>query len=265
MSLTPKEVKSRKRPLFLSNGGKFVLAKKIVTHFPVHRVYCEPFAGAGSVFFQKESSPIEVLNDINSQIVNIFRVVRNPKTAKLLQKQLEQFPYSREEMENSHAGWVLDPVENAARYIARSFLGRGRASELSGFRVSFKANRCCAKDFKNYPQAIGHMTSRLKDAIIEKLDAIKCIEKYDTEETLFYVDPPYVKSARADKKRDLYEHEIEDDYHEKLLGALVRTKGAVILSGYDHPLYRHLQWRRMEIKSRNTSNKDTIEVLWIKD
>lgn len=263
------------RPILRYLGGKWKLAPWIMRHFPPHRVYVEAFAGAASVLLRKPRSQGECLNDINGDIVSLFKVLRDRATAGELCRQISMTPFSREEydgaFEKSH-----DPVEAARRLIVRSFQGHGSSSAISerttGFRASMvnRGGALPAGEWPRLPPALEAVTERLQGVLIEQRPALQVIERYDSPDALFYLDPPYVHSTRSDKRRGrkmfhAYANEMSDADHAELLVSLPALKGMVVLSGYPTPEYdAALQgWRREEIGTHADGALDRTEVLWI--
>jgi len=111
------------RPVLRYHGGKWRLASWIISHFPPHRVYVEPFGGAASVLLRKPRSYAEVYNDMDGEIVNVFRVLRDPARARELERVLRLTPFAREEFELSYIR-DEDPIEQARRTIVRAFIWR---------------------------------------------------------------------------------------------------------------------------------------------
>lgn len=268
--------KKVKRPVLRYHGGKWRLASWIISHFPEHKVYVEPFGGAASVLLKKNKSMAEVYNDLDDYIVHVFRVLRDEKLGKKLAHQILFTPFSKLEFDKSYNLNISDPVEKARRIIVRSFFGFTSSSVTSsnktGFRSSaFKSHKkYSAGDWLNYPEAIPGMIKRLKEVCIESIDGVHCIKKYDRDQTLFYVDPPYMLSTRHKAAiRGEYRLEMDDFEHENLLRQLLRVKGKVILSGYDNNLYNNYlkNWRRSEkmanAQKASGGSKKTTEILWM--
>lgn len=255
------------RPILRYHGGKWKLAPWVISHFPKHRVYVEPFGGAASVLLQKERAYAEVYNDISSDVVNLFRVLRDAEQADRLRSALHLTPFSRDEFVLSYSRTDC-PVEMARRLIVRSFMGFGSAAHnadyLTGFRrKSFRSGTSPAWDWGNYPDSIPAVVERLRGVCIENRPALNVIDAMDREDVLFYVDPPYVMSTR--QGRDTYEHELTDADHEKLASALHACKGMVVLSGYPCDLYRDLyaDWRMVTRKAYADKASPRTECLWL--
>lgn len=256
-----------KRPLLRYHGGKWKLAPWILRHLPAHRVYVEPFGGGGSVLLQKPRSYAEVYNDLDGEIVNLFKVARDQ--GEQLAQALELTPFSRVEFVGSYEP-DGDPVEQARRTLVRSYMGFGSAGasgQATGFRAnSNRSGTTPARDWMNYPEHLRATIQRLRGVIIENRDAVQVMQQHDSDETVHYVDPPYVHETRALRTRaPSYRHEMTDEQHEALASALAGLRGRVVLSGYRCPLYDKLfsTWRRIDVAAHADGAKDRIESLWL--
>lgn len=263
------------RPALRWHGGKWKLAKWIISHFPPHRAYVEPFGGAASVLLRKPRAYAEVYNDLDDWAVNLFRVLRDEATAAELREKLRLTPFARTEFEcgrelGDAAG---DPIELARRLIVRSFMGFGSNAHngrSTGFRAnSNRSGTTPAQDWANYPDALPALIARLRGVIIENRDALTVMIAHDGPKTLHYVDPPYMAETRSpgnkyDLKYRMYRHELTDDDHARLLEGLQELSGMVVLSGYAAPLYERMlgTWRRTEIAAHADGARDRTEVLW---
>lgn len=252
-----------KRPVVRYHGGKWRLAPWIIEQMPEHRVYVEPFGGGGSVLIRKQRSYAEVYNDLDGEIVNLFRVLRDQ--GQKLREALHLTPFSRSEFVESYEP-TEDVVEQARRTVVRSFMGFGSNSHhrATGFRANaHRANTTPAHDWMNYPEALPAIIERLRGVVIEQKNAVEIMAYHDAPTTLHYVDPPYVTTTR-DRGTD-YNFEMNDADHRNLSEALQSLKGMVILSGYDSPLYAELYagWQRIERKALADGAKERTEVLWL--
>lgn len=253
------------RPVLRWHGGKWRLAPWIIGHFPAHRVYVEPFGGAASVLLRKPRSQSEVYNDLDGDVVNLFRVLRGPRAAELVET-LRLTPFARSEFLSAYE-FAEDEVERARRLIVRSFMGFGSnaAHRLSGFRGNgIRAGTLPQHNWAAYPEALGAVIDRLSAVVVESRDAIELMHQQDRVDTLHYVDPPYILSTRGDGGAD-YAHEFEDDDHRRLLDALRDLRGMVVISGYPHPLYDEAlsDWRRVARTAMADGARQRTEVLWI--
>lgn len=264
-----------RRPVLRYHGGKWRLAKWIISHFPRHRIYTEVFAGAFSVGMQKTRCYCEVYNDRWDIVVNVFKVLRDPYLAEELRKSLILTPFSRIEFElcgDIDINQISDPVEKARRTILRSFAGFGSAATNAKHSTGFRSNSnrsgtTPAMDWANYPWQIPAFVERLSGVVIENKDAIEVLLQHDTRDTLHYVDPPYPHSTRNMKRGNAaYYHEMTDDDHRELSNILKRLDGMVILSGYPCELYDvelYSDWHRVTQSTFADGAKERKEVLWM--
>lgn len=261
------------RPALRYHGGKWKLAPWLIQHFPAHRIYVEPFGGGCNVLLRKKPSYAEVYNDLDREVVNLFRVMRD--NGQRLRELLYLTPFAKEEF---HAAFYQcdDPIEQARRTIARSFMGFGSASvteykhntrigrPTTGFRAN--SNRSCttpAHDWKNYPDAVPAIIDRLRGVVIDNKPALDVIAQHDSADTLFYCDPPYMAAAR-DKGVD-YAHEMTDADHAALADALLAIKGMAVISGYPSALYDRWfhNWERIERAAFADGARARTEVIWL--
>lgn len=257
-----------KRPVLRYFGGKFILAKWIISNFPEHRTYVEPFGGAASVLMQKPISYAEVYNDIWDEVVTLFRVLRDSEKAKILEEKVKLTPFARSEFKLSYEP-TDDEIETSRRLLFRSFAGFGSNScnpfSSTGFRsnVNRPSSTPC-HNWRDFYQEIESFTNRLKDVIIENQSYEKILEKYDSDDTLFYIDPPYVSETR--NKRHAYVFEFSDEQHLQLLLQVKSLNGKVILSGYDTDIYNDTLtgFNCIRKQAFADSRRERTECLWIK-
>jgi DNA adenine methylase len=257
------------RPVVRWFGGKWKLAPWIIAHFPAHRVYVEPFGGGGSVLIRKPRSYAEVYNDLDGEVVNLFRVLRDDAMSAKLIEQLRLTPFARAELQDAYE-LTDEPIERARRLVTLSFLGFGanaHARVATGFRANGnRAGTTPSHDWRNYPDALTLTIERLRGVVIENRDACEVMAMSDVADALHYVDPPYVWATRGrhDRQRG-YTHEMNDDDHVRLLAFLKTLKGMVVLSGYPTQLYDDAlaDWQRVERQAFADGARERTEVLWI--
>lgn len=253
------------RPALRYPGGKFRDGHWIISHFPTHLTYCEPFGGGGSVLLLKQPSTYEFYNDLDGEVVNFFKMLRD-HGSELIEK-IQLTPYSRVEQEISHIP-EGDELERARRFYTRSWQTINGAEKRynSDWRNIYKSNRGThvIREWNNV-EHLHAIAWRLKQVQFENRPAMDLVKRVDTNDTLFYFDPPYVKSARAEKHRDLYRFELSDDDHFELSQVIHSLKGMSIVSGYDCELYRELYKDFYLTKKKTTKNygKTAIECLWL--
>lgn len=261
------------RPVLRYHGGKWRLAPWILEHFPAHRIYTEPYGGAASVLMRKpRASFLEVYNDLDGELVNLFRVLREPEQAARLCELLVLTPYARAEFALSYQP-AADPVEQARRTVVRSFMGFG-SDAASGAQTGFRAkgnrqNRHPVSDWGNYPASLRAVTERLIGVELEHRDALALIRQHDEPRALHYCDPPYVHSARSanvTRTGKGYRHELAEADHIALAEVLHAARGMVVVSGYacdlyDRDLFR--DWERRERAAYGEGAVERTEVLWL--
>lgn len=253
------------RPIVRYHGGKWKLAPWIISYFPQHRVYVEPFGGAASVLMRKPRAYAEVYNEKDGEMVNLFTAARERGLE--LKAALELTPFARTDFKSSYET-SSDPLEQARRTVIRAFMGFGSNAHnrATGFRAnSNRSGTTPAHDWHHFPDALVAVIQRLQGVVIENRDAVDVIRAHDSKRTLFYVDPPYVTGTR-DKGRD-YRYEMTDDDHRTLGEVLNSVKGMVVLSGYPCALYDELfhGWRRVQRQAHADGALDRTEVLWMRN
>ena len=234
-------------------GGKGHMIAKILPLLPPHKIYAEPFGGGGSVLIAKSPSDIEVYNDIDSGLVNFFRVLRDKEKFEKFYQKVCLTPYSREEFNYCRSTWesIDDEIERAYRWfvVARMSFG-GDFGHSWGYEIKTSTNHMSRSvaAWLSIIDMLPQICERLMRVQIENNDFRKIFQTYDTPETLEYCDPPYILETR---KRCGYKYEMTLQDHEELVDILLKLKGMVVLSGYNHPIYKPLEdngWTKHEYK-----------------
>jgi DNA adenine methylase len=252
-------------------GGKFSHLAWLLPLLPTCHHYCEPFAGSGAVLLNREPSPVETYNDIDGDVVNFFRVLRDQPDE--LTRGLAMTPFSREEFYGAlhvHASEV--PLERARKFYIRARQARsGLAQTATLGRWANCKNTTRAGMSGVVSRWLGgsiglqDIAERLLPVQIENRPALECIELYDAGETLFYCDPPYLHETRGDSKA--YGFEMHEKDHRQLARTLKKSRGKVALSGYRHPLMDELfhGWRRFDADEKNCHSIKKLrqECLWM--
>jgi DNA adenine methylase len=281
-----------RRPALRYHGGKFRLAPMLLELFPEHRVYTEAYGGGASVLLQKPRSYSEIYNDLDGEVVNVFRVLQHPKKAARLETLLRLTPFARAEFELSYKP-SRSEVERARRTIIRSFMGWGsdsisrmkatragfntRLSSVASTGFRWNSNRSgttAASDWRVFPEEIRAFTERLRGVTIERREAFTVLRKMDRTDALHYVDPPYPMSVRkignGSALQHRYRHEMTDADHKELSKVLHSLKGMVIVSSYPGRLYESLyrtwhkhQWTGGQFCSQNSGDSQRTEVVWL--
>ena len=253
------------RPALRYHGGKWRLAKWIIGNFPEHVCYVEPFGGAFSVGFRKKPSTHEVWNDIDGDLL-IFWTVLRERTAELV-RAIELTPFSRAELSRAFGPTDgIEDLERARRLVVKAGQCRGSIRNKSGWRFEVTVPPAGRNiDRWNTAEHLWAVAARMKNVQIESDDALCVIRRYDSEQTLFYVDPPYVTATRGARWENACMGEMDDRQHGALADQLHRVNGHVIVSGYPSPLYDRLYsgWRVESRKAQTQAKTEATECLWI--
>lgn len=243
-------------------GAKWGMAREIVALMPPHRSYLEPFFGSGAVLFNKPPSAIETVNDVDGDVVNFFKVLR--EQPEKLATFIAMTPYSRAVFDDAHENRGSSDFERAWKFAIRSKMGHGfKTYQKTGFKIDVYAreNSYAVNCWNRLPRYLLDAAGRLKEVQIEQRPALELIRKFNHDNVLIYADPPYLLNTRGGKQ---YRHEMTEQDHVELLEALKQHKGTVILSGYPSELYdRELAgWSMIARKSYNQNADQRTEVLW---
>lgn len=227
-------------------GGKQVLSKKLLPLFPPHKTYVEPFGGAAALLFGKAPSPIEVYNDLDDNLVNFMRVLRDQQVFPDFYNRACLSPYSRGEWLfcRDHLNDDPNPVERARRFfvLARFSFG-GLVGQSFGVEIS-GSSRGMIQTASAYQGVLGmlpRLSERLMSVLIENCDFRDLLRRYDHPDTFYYLDPPYLPATR---RSGSYKFEMTTDDHRDLVKVLHTIKSKVMLSGYPNDLYDALGWQK---------------------
>jgi DNA adenine methylase len=262
----------RKRIAFGWYGGKFSHLTWLLPLLPACHHYCEPFAGSAAVLLNREPSPVESYNDMDGEVVNFFRVLREQK-----QKLIEAIgltPFSREEFYRAVTtnGEPLSDLERARRFFVcarQTRTGLAQTASLGRWANCKNTSRAgmsgVVSRWLGSIEDLPEIALRLLRVQIENRPALEVIKLYDDKSTLFYCDPPYVHETRGDRRA--YRFEMSGDDHRHLAKALDRCKGKVAVSGYRCDLMDEIYngWRCVEAPPKNCHSikKLRVEALWM--
>jgi DNA adenine methylase len=267
-----------RRPALRWHGGKFMLAPWLIGHMPPHRTYVEPFAGAASVLLRKEPAYAEVANDLDGRLREYFAVLRDPTSYAELRRALTYTPFHEREFLDIRDGVTPaeTPVERARQLCVLAFMSHGSDSLMPrgrpGYRSSItRAGSTPASDWANLPDGMDAIHERLRRVTWLSVDAFDVIDKYEGDDVLLYVDPPYHRSTRSQKmiRGEFYHgylHEFDgDEQHERLLTRLDRSPAMVMLSGYRCAMYDEMlaHWTRYDRIAQMDSQVKKTESLWL--
>ena len=259
------------RPPLRWHGGKWRLAPWIVAQFPAHTCYVEPFGGGASILLRKERTPLDVYNDLDHAMVTLFRLLRD-QPADLIRR-VELIPFARAEFDlaQDFGTEPEDEIDLCLRLLVRSHMGfstagacgRG-AAEKTGFRGrSIRSGTTPPENWRRFPNVLREVAGRLQGVVIECRPALDLIAMHDHEETLFYLDPPYLPETRD--PRPNYTHEMTRADHRNLLACIRDVKARVVLSGYASDLYDRtlVGWHHTTRATRAEGARPRTEHLWM--
>lgn len=251
-------------------GSKSRLVKKIVSHFPEHNTYVDVFGGSGAMLLGKPPSKVEVYNDLNKKMVCLFNVLSDQAKTKELIRRLELTPYSRDTFKSAAAtiDQEQDDIELAKLMMVVQRQSHGGLAKQWSYCVDAPAGGYSAsvRKFHTGIERLPEVHKRMRKVQVENMPFQEVLNRYDREETLFYLDPPYVPETRVN---GTYEHEMTIDDHVKMVAQLRQLKGKCILSGYAHKVYQPLEdegWKRIDIDviaSTSKSRASRTECLWL--
>ncbi len=255
-------------------GSKNRLALKLCINLPPHNCWVEAFGGSASLTFSKKIAPIEVVNDIDSDVVNLFRQIRDNHEE--LCKLVSLTPYSRGELNSSRISNRSDSdLERARKFLVQSMMAINGAfgKDRGGFSYSNSYTRnsmeARASRWYNLPERIAGVVERLRYVRIENKDARDLMDMFrNRPATLLYLDPPYL----AKRSKGYNNDENNDLFHKELLTIANQSKCMIFISGYENPLYDQFLnletgWGKQillsntrSVKGENLSRK---EVVWM--
>lgn len=244
-SFTKKSKSTKNKIAFGWYGGKFSHLKWLLPLLPKAHHYCEPFGGSAAVLINREPSPVETYNDIDGEVVNFFRVLRNNKEE--LFEAIGLTPFSREEFRNAinEPTENLSDIERARRFFVRArqvWTGLAQRATIGRWAYCKGTSRAgmggAVSRWLGSINGLDAITTRLLRVQIENEPAIDVIKRFDSTETLFYCDPPYIHESRNDVNS--YGNEMTDKEHRELTKILKKCKGKVAISGYHSPIMNDL-------------------------
>jgi len=254
-------------------GAKTRISKKIIEQLPPHNCWVELFCGSAALTMAKQPAPIEIINDIDSRIINFFEQLR--KHQQKLCEAIALTPYARSEYENYFRDeHKLNAFEKARRFLVANMMAiNATPASRSGFSYSQSYARhgreARVNRWYNLPERLEQVVERLRSVRVENRDGIKLLAMFRYRPaTLVYLDPPYFMkrwhSYEIDAKND-------EEFHTNLLKQCRKSKCMLLISGYDNDLYNEMLthkrgWEKIEIKAQTNNHKgkrfSRTEVLW---
>jgi len=233
-----------------------------------YKVYVEPFGGSGTVLFNQQA-PNEIYNDIFDNVYSLFKVISDKELFQQLKERLDITPYSEKICKEYKQNLKRDDISPLDRAYYYYYVNRTTVNGVGGFSTNLVVRRNISKATSDYLSGIDGMefyNKRLSNVIILNRDALSVIEKYDSEDTFIYLDPPYVHSTRTSAR---YECDMVDEQHTELLNTVLKCKSKILISGYDNELYDILEengWNKHHFEVNTVSGshkpKTKIETLW---
>ena len=247
-------------------GSKWSIADWIISYFPEHHSYLEPFFGSGAVFFNKPRSHIETVNDLDGNVVNLFECIRD--YPEQLARAIYYTPYARSVYERVFSENPEEKIQKALNFYTRLNMGHG--FRTNGERVGWKNDvqgrerSYASQDWCHLPDKIMMAAERLRGVQIENMPAVELIRRFNYDKVLIYCDPPYMLETRYGKQ---YRCEMDDKDHVELLETLLQHKGPVVISGYETDLYNSVlagnRWKKFSNTSRTMSGSTKQETIWM--
>ena len=245
-------------------GSMWGIADWVISFFPEHHSYLEPFFGSGAVLFNKPRSHIETINDLDGNVVNLFEWIK--KDPEKLAHEIYWTPYARQAYEDAFARVPESNLQQAVDFYIKLNMGRGFRTngEKVGWKndVQGRARAYAAMDWKSLPGKIMEAAERLRGVQIENRPAVDVIQRFNFPKVLIYLDPPYVLSTRHGKQ---YKCEMDNKDQGELLDVALAHKGPLLISGYDNEIYNgRLQgWHKEEIICYSQISSKKKECLWM--
>lgn len=245
-------------------GSKWRIADAIIELIPEHHSYLEPFFGSGAIFFRKKPSDIETINDLDNNIPNLFRCIR--EDPEKLARIVALTPYSRFEYERAFGNAEKDEYQRAVDFLITCWQGHG--FRTNKYRVGWKNDvhgreyMYSVRDWCKLPENMLAIADRLKQVQIDNRPAVEIIKRFDFDDVFMYIDPPYVLSTRSGKQ---YKHEMTDNDHVELLEILKDTKAKVMISGYESAIYNDVLkgWNKQKFCTNAEHGAKRIETVWM--
>ncbi len=249
-------------------GSKWNIAGQLVELMPPHHSYLEPYFGSGAVLFNKAPSAIETVNDLDGDVVNLFRCIQ--QDSERLARLVMTTPFSREvydgqfESDNSYAS----QYQRAAGFMVRLWQAHG--SRNDGYKAGWKYDAAGREkmyslwNWYRLPEWIIEIAERLRKVQIENRPALEVIQRFDYSNVFMYIDPPYLLGTRLGKRKQ-YRHEMTDTDHEELLQAILRSRAKIMVSGYESDMYSEYlrEWHKESFTSCAEGGNPRQEIVWM--
>lgn len=249
-------------------GSKWNIAARLNKLMPEHHSYIEPYFGSGALFFTKQPSHIETINDLDSDVTNLFSCIK--QDAGRLARMLVATPYSREIYNRQFEAESIgirerDNYSRAVDFLIRCWQGyEARTIDKAGWKndIVGRERMYALWEWYHLPEWVVDIAERLRQVQIENRPAIELIERFNHTGVFMYIDPPYLWSVRS---REQYRYEMPDGGHEKLLKTIQKSRAFIMISGYESEMYNDYLagWKRAYFKSCTAGGRARREVVWM--
>lgn len=248
-------------------GSKWNIAEKLVSMIPPHHSYVEPYFGSGAVLFSKPLSDIETVNDLDSDVTNLFSCIQ--QDSERLARLVMTTPYSREVYDQQFSpvfSGYASRYQQAAGFLIKCWQGHG--FRTNGYKVGWKNDvqgREKAYALWNWyrlPEKIMETAERLRKVQVENRPALEVIKRFNYPGVFMYIDPPYLLETRRGKQ---YKHEMTDIDHEELLEVILQSRAKIMISGYESDRYNESlkNWKKEYFRSCAEHNGARTEIVWM--
>ena len=246
-------------------GSKWNIAGQLAELIPPHHSYVEPYFGSGALLFTKPPSDIETINDLDSDVTNLFRCIQ--QDSERLARLVMTTPFSREEYDRQFDGESCASMyQKAAGFLVRMWQAHG--SRNNGYKAGWKYDAVGREkmyalwNWYRLPEWIVEIAERLRKVQIENRPALEVIGRFDYPNVFMYIDPPYILGTRSGKQ---YKHEMTDADHEELLETILQSRAKIMISGYESEMYnRYLNgWHKEYFMSCSDGGSPRKEVVWM--
>lgn len=260
------------KPAFGYYGAKIRLASQIIASLPPHNAWVEAFCGSAALTLAKKPAPIEIINDLDDQIINLFEQLR--KNPEKLISAISLTPYARKEyLLAKERDSIVNSLEKARRFLVSTMMTVNGAVGETGAGFSFSQSysrdgrEARVNRWYNLPERLSLVVERLRGVRVENRDARELLDMFlNKPATLFYMDPPYLM-----ERSHQYKHDIDESFHIQLLKKSNKARCMMLISSYDNELYNEFLspkngWTKTIIET-NTADTSGIkykrkEVLW---
>tara|TARA_R110000772_G_scaffold2410_2_gene8469 strand:- start:77626 stop:78432 length:807 start_codon:yes stop_codon:yes gene_type:complete len=250
-------------------GGKGTMFNKIIKHFPKeYTTYVEPFAGSFAVGLKKPVCPIEVYNDLEKNVYNLYHVISDEKKFKKFKELADLYPYSEDFRKEFKLNLKDEEISDIDKAFYFFYVNRTSHNGIGGLSLNNTIRRKMSKSISDYLSAVDRLEElhqRISKVIILNRDGIEVIKKYDNPNTLIYCDPPYHHTTRTAAR---YKQDMTNDEQITFLNAVNKSKSKILISGYKNDIYdEHLKdWTEINFEVQTQTGtfaqKTKIETLW---